>query len=171
MKCFQCGNSKTQRIKRDHKFVECGLASVTITDCTFIVCNACGEEMLGIANPSAVLRGIARQLIFKPAPLTPPEVRFLRDHVDWSNKAVAKFMNVTEEQSSRWATGNGTGRSMGASAEELFRLMVFMECMTTGEHADAIDQLKALMARPSKMKPKRSAKVKAPLPLKIKIAA
>ena len=171
MKCFVCGNQQAKLIKRDHLFVESGLTSVTLKGCTFIACKQCGEEALQLRKPLVLMRAIARQLVFKPAPLTAEEVKFLRGHVGWSNQQVAEAMNVSVEQASRWTTGNGTGAGMGASAEELFRILIFIECMSPAELAKAVTEIKALVSREGKQKPKRTIKAKPPVPLKIRLVA
>jgi putative transcriptional regulator len=171
MKCFNCGKDKARLVKRDHRFTESGLDSVTVKGCEFIVCPSCGEESLQLRKPAKLLREIARQLVFKPGPLTANEVKFLRDHVDWTNRQLAALMNVSEEQTSRWTTGSGTGTSMNASAEELFRVLVFVECMTESELRQAVGQIKALVARPDKVKLKRAKAAKSPAAMVIKLAA
>lgn len=148
MKCPSCGSKNIKQTKRDHRFVESGLTNVTLRGCSFITCRNCGDEAIAIRNQSELMSRIARRLIFKKGPLLPEEIRFLRSHAGWTNQQVAKYIGVSEEQASRWATGSGRGERMSAPAEALFRAVALVEDFSGEELTEAYSRLRGLLISP-----------------------
>lgn len=151
MRCPSCGSKNTKQVKRDHRFVESGLSNVTLRGCTFVVCSDCGDEGMVLKRPAHLMQEILRKLVFKSGPLLPEEIRFLRKSSGWTNKQVAAYIGVSEEQASRWSTGSGKGERMSAAAEALFRAIVYVESMSGEELQEAHSRVIGLLTAPKNM--------------------
>lgn len=62
---------------------------------------------------------IARLVVKKDAPLTGPEIRFLRKRLGEKSSEFAQIVGVTEEQVSRWENGHNPPEK---SADKLIRV-------------------------------------------------
>src|SRR5215216_60908 len=103
MKCIECGNAMTKTVG-DHLYIESGLDNVVLHNITKLHCESCGAKRLQIAAMGKLHNAIALAIASKPARLEPQEVRFLRDHLELSNKDFAELMGVSEHQASRWVS-------------------------------------------------------------------
>lgn len=68
-------------------------------------------------------RALAIAVITKPSRLAPNEVRFLRKHLDWSGRDMARYFGVTPETVSRWESTTNP-MSMRPTADRLLRTLV-----------------------------------------------
>ena len=118
MKCTECGHAMTKTVG-DYHYVESGLDNVMLQNVPQHSCPNCGAKRVTIGAVGALHRAIAKSLAEKPARLLPPEVAFLRDHLDLSNKEFAEVMGVSPEQASRWSSSE----PIGVPAERLLRLL------------------------------------------------
>src|SRR5262249_46395388 len=84
-------------------------------------CPKCHSYEVLIPNIDGLHRAIAREIVRRPARLSPPEVRFLRKVLGWSGRDFAEHMGTSVETVSRWETG---ATPIGAQADRLLRLMV-----------------------------------------------
>src|SRR5262245_38491563 len=116
MKCTECGNKMTRSVV-DHVYRESGLDNVILHGVTKYTCESCGAERVQIPHMGPLHRAIAQAIAHKPARLVPAEVRFLRDHLDLSNKEFAALMGVSPEQASRWTSSE----PIGVPAERFLR--------------------------------------------------
>ncbi|HEX8114146.1 MAG TPA: YgiT-type zinc finger protein [Kofleriaceae bacterium] len=121
MKCTECGNKMTRSVV-DHVYRESGLDNVILHGITRYRCESCGAERVQIPNMGPLHRAIARAIAHKPARLVPAEVRFLRDHLELSNKDFAALMGVTPEQASRWTSSE----PIGVPAERFLRTLALL---------------------------------------------
>lgn len=106
----------------DHVYRESGLDNVVLHGITKYTCESCGAERVQIPNMGPLHRAIAQAIAHKPARLVPAEVRFLRDHLDLSNKEFAALMGVSPEQSSRWTSSE----PIGVPAERFLRTLALL---------------------------------------------
>jgi DNA-binding transcriptional regulator YiaG len=121
MKCTECGNKMTKAVV-DHVYRESGLDNVILHGVAKYACESCGAERVQISNMGPLHRAIAQAIVHKPARLVPAEVRFLRDHLDLSNKDFAALMGVSPEQSSRWTSSE----PIGVPAERFLRTLALL---------------------------------------------
>lgn len=121
MKCTECGNAMARTVG-DYLYVESGLDNVMLQNVSQYTCESCGAKRVTIGAIGPLHRAIAKSLAEKPARLLPSEVRFLRDHLDLSNKEFAEVMGVSQEQTSRWTNSE----PIGVPAERFLRVLAMM---------------------------------------------
>ena len=120
MNCGRCGGV-LKVVRREHRYIECGLPSVTLHGVQVRECKACGDEEVAIPNLSGLHRCIAAGIVERTSALAAPEIRFLRQFLGHSSKDFAKILGVAAETFSRWQTG---ARKIDPSADRLIRLLV-----------------------------------------------
>jgi DNA-binding transcriptional regulator YiaG len=128
---------------RDHHYMESGLENVWLTGLTVYVCPE-GHELLAIPAMAKLHRAIALAIISRSERLTPAEVKYLRKYLGLSNHDFAKVMGISETHASRWASGAG----MGASAENLLRILVLRGFKPESYPVDEMTYLKGLTHNP-----------------------
>lgn len=120
-KCTECGSTMT-KTTGDHVYRESGLDNVILRNIAKLECPKCGAKSVEIPQMAKLHNAIAAALAEKPARLEPPEVRFLRDHLELSNVQFADLMGVSPAQSSRWTTTD----AIGQQAERLLRMLAVL---------------------------------------------
>ena len=120
MKCHECG-APVEILRKDYPYVESGLPNIILRDLEIRRCKQCANEDIVIPRLEQLHRLIARELLAKKNRLAPPEVRFLRKHLGWSQEDFARTFGVRPETVSRWETG---AERMSPPAERLLRLVV-----------------------------------------------
>jgi DNA-binding transcriptional regulator YiaG len=121
MKCTECGNAMTKSIG-DHVYRESGMEHVLLKGVTKYGCESCGAKRIQIVAIGQLHHLLAEIIAKKPARLVPSEVRFIRDHLELSNRDFAVLMGVTEAQASRWTNSE----SMGVPAERFLRVLAIL---------------------------------------------
>lgn len=118
MKCTECGNAMTKTVV-DHVYRESGMDHVILKNTTKYSCESCGAKRVQIVAVGQLHRLLAELIAKKPARLVPSEVRFIRDHLELSNREFATLMGVTEAQASRWTSSE----PIGVPAERFLRML------------------------------------------------
>ncbi len=103
---------------RLHHYKESGLDNVWLLRNGFTVRQTAYGEAASIDDVDGLPARIARDLVEKPEPLTGPEIRFLRKHLDRSRRELAGLMGADEQTVSRWERGATT---MPPAADRLLR--------------------------------------------------
>ena len=118
MKCTKCGSTMIKSIG-DHVYRESGMDHVILRNITKYHCETCGTKNVQIVAMAQLHRLLAELIARKPARFVPSEVRFIRDHLELSNKDFAVLMGVTEAQASRWTSSE----PIGVLAERFLRML------------------------------------------------
>jgi len=126
MKCINCARAPVESRRENHRYVECGLESITIVNMEVRYCPECGENEYVIPDIEGLHTCIASAVASKPEQLVPQEIRFLRKYLGLSTKDFAAKIGVSPETVSRWERVDEP-KSMGVPTERLLRLMVFNE--------------------------------------------
>ena len=121
MKCTECGNAMTKSVG-DHVYRESGMEHVILRNVIKYDCESCGAKRVNIPAIAQLHRLLAHIIATKPARLIPSEVRFIRDHLELSNKDFAILMGVSETQASRWTSSE----PIGVPAERFLRMLATM---------------------------------------------
>jgi DNA-binding transcriptional regulator YiaG len=128
MKCTECGNAMTKSVG-DHVYRESGMDHVTLKNITKYSCESCGAKRLQIVAIGQLHQLLAGLIAKKPARLMPSEVRFIRDHLELSNRDFAVLMGVTETQASRWTSSE----PIGVPAERFLRILAVLGPVTLAQ--------------------------------------
>jgi putative zinc finger/helix-turn-helix YgiT family protein len=118
MKCTKCGSTMIKSVG-DHAYRESGMDHVILRNITKYHCDHCGAKNVQIVAMAQLHRLLAELIARKPARLVPSEVRFIRDHLELSNKDFAVLMGVSETQASRWTNSE----PIGVLAERFLRML------------------------------------------------
>jgi DNA-binding transcriptional regulator YiaG len=121
MKCTECGNAMTKSVG-DHVYRESGMDHVILRNVVKYDCESCGAKRVQIERMAQLHRLLAHIIATKPARLLPSEVRFIRDHLELSNRDFAMVMGVSETQASRWTSSE----PIGVPAERFLRMLATM---------------------------------------------
>lgn len=100
-------------------YKSCGLENVFLLN-GYEVRELEGSRAVAIHDLQGLHRAIAEQLIEKSTPLTGKEFRFLRVEMDFSQKALADLLGVTDQAIAKWEKGQT--KSIPVSADTLVRL-------------------------------------------------
>lgn len=102
IKCPTCASSDIKIETGTHHFMESGLKNVSLLNVEKLICNKCGEEIVSIPNPNQLMQCIAEEIITSPAPLTGPEIRFVRKNLHLKIVEFARLLGVAPGTVSRW---------------------------------------------------------------------
>ncbi|HEY4243796.1 MAG TPA: hypothetical protein VGM88_28480 [Kofleriaceae bacterium] len=168
MKCTKCGEGTLKKFAGDHVYRESGMEHVILRNVTKYECEHCHDKSVEIPRMAQLHRLLAEILVRKAARLVPSEVRFLRDHLDLTNKGFAALMGVTEPQASRWTTTE----TMGVPAEHFLRtLATFGPFVLATEERAAVEMMPTKpLAETIHAFPSRDAEAKA-TPMRIRRSA
>lgn len=126
MKCETCGGPTRKRAvapERPYYYAIGGLPQFPLTSgVTVYECPKCRAEAVTLEAPGETNRRIARTLLWKPAPLTGDELRFLRKHAGYSAQDFAELISVDPAYLSRFE--NGKHAQLGRGTERLARLIL-----------------------------------------------
>ncbi len=111
-----------------YHFVDSGLPNVYLVGIKYRIC-ACGTQSADIPAVKSLMVVIARAVVKKPAPLSGPEIRFLRKRLGKKSAVFGKIIGVTEEQVSRWENDKNSPEE---SADKLIRVFY---CHLSGDAA------------------------------------
>ena len=118
-RCLNCGGN-CEGVKKDYRYVECGLQNVTLKNITVNVCADCGSEAPEIPSMSGLNIQIMLQLIAKESLMCGEEIRFLRKIARLSGRELATLMGLTAVHLSRLENSAAT---IGAQADRVLRLI------------------------------------------------
>lgn len=106
----------------DHPYLEGGLPHVVLGDVKKYRCPKDDAALVEFERMGQLNRLLAEIFADKPSRLLPSEVRFLRDHLELSNRDFARVFGVLESQSSRW-TSTTHPEQMSLAAEHFLRAL------------------------------------------------
>jgi len=131
-KCRKCGEIAVVVSRKEHRYAECGLRTVLVKGMEIRTCSACKARQVVVQRVLELHQAIAMTLVRKRTRLAGDEIRFMRKHIDWSGKDLARHMGVAHETVSRWEHER---EFMSAMADRLFKLIVVLKCGQTADFA------------------------------------
>lgn len=144
VKCTTCEGVMRASIA-DRPYLVGGLPHVVLGNVTTHRCPRDGASFVEIERIGQLHRLLAEILANKPARLLPSEVRFLRDHLELSNRDFARVFGVLESQSSRW-TSTAHPEQMSLAAEHFLRALAPMAPIELETDAEGMTRIVALSA-------------------------
>jgi putative zinc finger/helix-turn-helix YgiT family protein len=106
-----------------YHFIGSGLPNVYLIGIKYKACNTCGSQAADIPAIKQLMQVIARAVVESEAPLTGPEIRFLRKRLGKKSSEFGRLIGVTSEQVSRWENGHNPPER---SADKLIRVFYSM---------------------------------------------
>ena len=106
-----------------YHFVGSGLPNVYLIGIKYEVCKTCGSQAANIPAIKQLMQIIARAVVESEAPLTGPEIRFLRKRLGKKASEFGQLIGVTAEQVSRWENDHNPPER---SADKLIRVFYSM---------------------------------------------
>jgi putative zinc finger/helix-turn-helix YgiT family protein len=103
-----------------YHFLGSGLPNVYLLGIKYKVCKICGSQSADIPAIKQLMKVIGKALVESDAPLTGPEIRFLRKRLGKKSSDFARLVGVTVEQVSRWENGHNPPER---SADKLIRIL------------------------------------------------
>jgi len=100
IRCDECGGMMTGQ-KAEHRYKECGLSSVYLTNVMVYRCNKCSAVVPEIPATGVLHRVIALRLISKKRQLAGDEIRFLRKLCGYSGTEFAETLGSSKSFVSR----------------------------------------------------------------------
>ncbi len=122
-KCPACGRRMRRTIRDHYPYVESGLTNVRLNGVPVYGC-PCGEELVELPRVHTLHTVIAQKLVTKPAPLSGPELRFVRKFVGLKAVDLAKDLGVSPVTVSRWENEE---ESIGKTNDQLFRFRMVLK--------------------------------------------
>lgn len=101
-KCPTCASTDIKIETGTHHFLESGLNNVSLLNVEKLICSKCGEEIVSIPNPTQLMQCIAEEIITSSAPLTGPEIKFVRKNLHLKIVDFARLLGVALGTVSRW---------------------------------------------------------------------
>ena len=126
----------------DHPYLEGGLPHVVLVDVTHHRCSRDGVKFVEFERIAQLHRLLAEILANKTVRFLPSEVRFLRDHLELSNRDFARVFGVLESQSSRW-TSTAHPEQMSLAAEHFLRTLAPMAPIELKTDDDGMTKISA----------------------------
>ena len=81
----------------NHKYTECGLDNIELTQIPIYECLRCHEHSPSIPSITDLHRLIAVTIALKQPRLTPPELRFLRTYLGYSRQDLINLLQISPE--------------------------------------------------------------------------
>jgi putative zinc finger/helix-turn-helix YgiT family protein len=106
-------------LEAPYHFTDSGLPNVYLAGIRYFVCKKCGKRAAEIPAVKELMREIARTIVEKEAPLTGPQIRFLRKRLGKTGADFARIVGVVPEEVSRW---ENNANSREKSADKLIRV-------------------------------------------------
>lgn len=138
MKCDRCGvelKSWKATKERPFEYRGCGFEGVYLVGVSVAECPRCAIQCPTIPRLPDLLRSIALFLAEKPAPLTGPELRFLRTWAGYSVTDFAALLHVKREHLSRFEGGRYD--KLGGAADTLARVLA-LEAQKQRKHVHSV---------------------------------
>jgi putative transcriptional regulator len=134
--CPNCGGTHMTPRRAHHHFVESGLDNVHLVNVPIVACAACGEEIISIPQPTQLMKCIAEEgVLLKPAPLSGPEIRFLRKNLMLKVVEFARLLGVDRVTVSRWENGH---EKPARPTDRFIRLLYANQAMVRPEVAEKL---------------------------------
>ena len=111
-----------------YHFVDSGLPNVYLVGIKYRRCRVCGAQSADIPAVKNLMMALGRIIVENDAPLTGPEIRFLRKRLGKKSSEFAGIIGVSSEQVSRWENGHNPPEK---SADRLIRVYY---CHLSGDH-------------------------------------
>lgn len=115
-----------------HHFTECGLDNVYLVN-GFRLEESAQGTIISIEHLDGLIQAIAEHLVFARKTLNGREIRFLRHHLNLSQRALGTLLAVDEQTVARWEKGK---TRVDGAAERMIRLMC-AEQMRSGSSIQA----------------------------------
>jgi putative zinc finger/helix-turn-helix YgiT family protein len=119
-KCYECGSRDVRERVEPRPMPMCLGWSVLVEETIVTTCGACGEEALGYRKLGPMMRAIAAAVVRKPSRLAPDEIKFLRTHLGYEGKELARLLGVGASTVSRWENGH---EPIGVVPDRLLRTL------------------------------------------------
>ncbi|CAN2039679.1 HTH cro/C1-type domain-containing protein [Candidatus Magnetomoraceae bacterium gMMP-15] len=100
--CSNCKSKKFVEKRGQHHFLESGLNNVFLQNVAIDECMNCGEKIISITNPNALMKKISTSIILKPYKLDGPEIKFLRKNLYLKIQEFAQLLGVAPVMESDW---------------------------------------------------------------------
>lgn len=136
--CPVCDSSEIKITNEDLRQDFFGLPSVLLTNVKRITCEECGSSALEIPKQRVVIDQIRRELCWLGRPLHGEEFAFLRSSMDFSGKAFASAVGVTNVTISRWEKGK---QSIPNATDILVRVMTLSDLGYRGNISELMLQI------------------------------
>ncbi|HZS47739.1 MAG TPA: type II TA system antitoxin MqsA family protein [Blastocatellia bacterium] len=121
MRCDHCGGETILR-RQTHHYKESGLDNVYLENVEVRYCEKCKTGAPRIPRIKELHLTIARAIALQDAPLSGPEMKFLRKHLGMKAKEWAEYLRIDASTLSRWESGD---QQVGAQSDALIRLVYF----------------------------------------------
>ncbi|MBI1851464.1 MAG: helix-turn-helix domain-containing protein [Planctomycetes bacterium] len=122
-----------------YAYDESGLQGVFLEDIEIRRCRACKTSEAVIPRMEELHRVMAHTIAGKRPRLSPEEIRFLRTHLGWTQRAFATRFGVSVERVSRWENGHPISRT----AERLLRVLILTRRSNGAFSAEMLTKLAA----------------------------
>src|SRR5262249_23089815 len=101
-------------------YTQCGLDDVFLVN-GFTREEVDGEEYITIQDIDGLWAAIGLHLVMTKKVLAPKEIRFLREHMDYTQAELGKLMRVSDQTVARWE--KGTTDAFQGPADSLLRVL------------------------------------------------
>lgn len=123
-----------------YHYKDCGLDYVWLKNGFDIVEDVYGKGV-SIKNIEELHQLIANYIIDDPAPLTGPELRFLRVELDLSQKALGKYLGKTDQSVAGWEKTGNIPEEVDFLVRHIYRQTHSQKCVSYVEEVDRLQQL------------------------------
>jgi len=123
-----------------YHYVQCGLDNVWLINGFEIIETEYGQSVR-IDRADELDITIAAHLTEKPAPLTGPEFRFLRQQLDMSQKRIGELMGKEAQTVAIWEKGGALNKDVDFLIRHIYRQVVLNERRTYIEMVDRLNHL------------------------------
>lgn len=120
MNCSVCGSKLVLRASSEYHFEECGLDYVYLKGITIHHCPHCSSEAPEIGNMRELHLLISLWIVQQRAPLTGPEIKFLRKNLGLKAKELARQMDYDPSTFSRFENDK---EQLGPQGDRLLRVL------------------------------------------------
>ncbi len=104
MTCERCGRT-LRMARRDYRYTESGLPNVILRKAPVYVCPRHGVQAVVLQGIDRIHGDIRQALLERGAPLSGPEIRFLRKHNRWRQTELAERLGVHKITVAKWESG------------------------------------------------------------------
>jgi DNA-binding transcriptional regulator YiaG len=102
-----------------------------------------GEEYITIENLDGLWKAIGLHLVTKKKLLAPKEIRFLREHMDYTQAEIGALLRVSDQTVARWE--KGTTDAFDGPADFALRALFLASKCAQPEGGELLAKLKAMI--------------------------